>query len=380
MENNERWFASISRQDWSFERRGDQDAARHNEKVKEIIKDNLEGVISDGEIITADPRSKKTIKVPMRSLELPRFRYGDEREGIGMGEGGSQPGDGVGDPGKEAGTDPGEEYYEAELSLQEIQEMVFEDLGLPRIKPKEQKDIPSEIVKYDDVRHNRSPSGLDISRTIMQNMLRNAQDYGVAEIKGISPEDYRVRRWEEDVRPENSAVVIAMADISGSMGDFEKYITRAFCWWTVSFLRTKFPEVELVFISHDTEAQEVTEKQFFSRGTGGGTRCSAPNELALELLQHRYPPTSHNVYPLHFSDGDNQYGDNPRCVDLVQQLLDSEVNQYAYIQIGKTSSSGLLNEYTKNISDERFKGLKITEKEGVLAALKKVFNPEEQED
>jgi sporulation protein YhbH len=385
METNEQWFASVSRQDWSLERRGARDDARHNEKVKEAIQDNLENVISDGSIITADPYSKQVIKVPMRSLELPKFRYGDGSEGIGSGDGSEQPGDVVGQtPGKQAGTgksagdQPGVEYYEAEFTVEEIQQMVFSDLGLPYVKPKEKQEVSSERIIFDDIRKKRSPSNLDIGRTVMQNMMRNAQETGKAEIKNISTDDYRVRMWQEELRPENSAVVIAMADISGSMGDFEKYITRAFCWWTTSFLRSKHPAVELVFVAHDTNASEVTEEQFFSRGTGGGTRCSSANQLALELINNRYSPSRYNVYPLHFSDGDNWSGDNEACISLVQQLLENDINQYAYVQIGKQGESKLLADYKKNITDERFKGLMINSKEGVLSALKTVFKPDER--
>jgi sporulation protein YhbH len=383
MDRHENRLISISRQDWSFNRRGEQDSARHDAKVKQSIIDRLDQVISDGSIITADPHSKKTIKIPMRSLELPRFIYGEEKDGVGSGDGTEQEGQVIGGKpkpgkGKEAGDQPGEEYYETQLTIEEIQEMVFADLGLPRVKPKDANDIESDYVKYDDVRKKRTTSNLDLGRTVMQNIMRNVQETGVAKIGNITSDDYRVRIWEEEKRPENSAVVIAMADISGSMGDNEKYITRAFCWWAVGFLRSKYPKVDIVFVAHDTEASEVTEEQFFGRGSGGGTKCSSANRLARDIINERYPANRYNVYPLHFSDGDNWSGDNEKCVDLVQEMLDNDVNQYAYIQIGATSQSGLLSQYNTDVTDERFKGLIINSKQDVLPALKKVFNPEEK--
>ena len=48
-----------------------------------------------------------------------------------------------------------------------------------------------------------------------------------------------------------------MMDVSGSMGEFEKYIARSFYFWMVRFLRTKYNNVKIVFISHHTEAKEV---------------------------------------------------------------------------------------------------------------------------
>lgn len=378
MESNENRLVGVSRQDWSLERRASRDEARHNEKVKEAIKDNLDSVVSDGSIITADPRSKRIVKVPMKALELPRFKYGKPTEGVGTGKGDGkpQPGDEIGEPGDQ----PGTEYYESEMTIDEIQKMVFEDLELPNIKPRQDPKLEHHQDVFNDIRHKRSPNNLHLGRTVLQNILRNAQETGEAKVSGISTEDFRVRSWEQEKKPENNAVVIAMADISGSMGDFEKYITRAFCWWSVSFLRSKYPKVDIVFVAHDTEAYEVSEEQFFSRGSGGGTKCSSANKMALDLITERYQTSHYNVYPLHFSDGDNWAADNETCVDLVQDILSQDVSQYAYIQINGYARgvSQLLKSYQEGISDERFKGLIINKKEEVLEALKAVFSNKEE--
>jgi sporulation protein YhbH len=381
MDGNENRLVGISRQDWSLERRASRDEARHNEKVKEAIKDNLDSVVSDGAIITADPRSKRIVKVPMKALELPRFKYGKPEDGVGTGtgEGQPKPGDQVGD-GNEAGTEPGEEYYESEMTIDEIQKMVFEDLELPNIKPRQNPVLEHDQDVFNDIRHKRTPNNIHLGRTVMQNILRNAQETGEAKVAGISTEDFRVRTWEQEKKPENNAVVIAMADISGSMGDFEKYITRAFCWWSVNFLRSKYPKVDIVFVAHDTEAYEVSEEQFFSRGSGGGTKCSSANKMALNLIMERYQTSQYNVYPLHFSDGDNYTEDNKTCVDLVHDILDQDISQYAYIQINSYARgvSQLLKSYQDDISDQRFKGLVINKKEDILEALKAVFSNQEE--
>lgn len=380
MKKHEQRNISVSRQDWSFDRRMERDESRHNEKVKEAIRDNLDSVVSDGTIVTADPRSKKTIKVPMRSIELPHIRYGEPKEGIGTGagQGKPKPGDKVGEDPGGAGDKPGQEFYEAELTIEEIQEMVFADLGLPNLRPKGDPNIHDSEIVFNDVRKRRNPTNIDLGRTILQNLLRNAQETGEAKIHRISADDFRVRTWEEEDKPKDSAVVVAMADISGSMGEFEKYVTRAFCWWAVSFLRSKYPSVEVVFIAHDTEAYEVTEEQFFTRGSSGGTKCSSANRKTLELINDRFQTDRYNVYPLHFSDGDNYSDDNPRCVNLVQEMLDNDISYYAYVQIGKTARSQLLEAYNEGIKDDRFKGLIIQHKEDVLKALKQVFAVEQE--
>ena len=66
------YTVSLSKQDWSLHRKGPIDQARHNQKVKEAIKRNLADIVSEEAIITAD--RDKIVKIPIRSLDLPRFR------------------------------------------------------------------------------------------------------------------------------------------------------------------------------------------------------------------------------------------------------------------------------------------------------------------
>lgn len=386
MERNQ-FVPSVSREDWSIGRhRVSRDEERHNEKVKEAIQGHLGDVISDGSIITQDPQTKKIIKVPMKSLELPHIRYGEGGGGIGTGKGtdgggGSQPGQSVPGQGEgEPGDEAGQEYYEAELTIEEIQALVFDDLGLPNIKPKGEKTNESSEYIWNVVRKRRTATNLHMGRTVLQNILRNAQETGVARVHGISQDDYRVRTWEVEEKPKDSAVVLAMADISGSMGEFEKYVTRAFCWWTVSFLRTKYPKVDVVFIGHHTEAEEMTEEQFFTRGVSGGTKCSSANQLALDMMSQRYTPEMYNIYPLHFSDGDNIRADDSVCVGLVNEMLERDISQYAFIEINsrRQTTSNLYDAYENGVSDDRFKNLTIRDKADILPALKHVFSQEEQ--
>src|SRR5690606_3876410 len=131
-------------------------------------------------------------------------------------------------------------------------------------------------------------------------------------------------------------------------------------------------------VAHDTEAYEVSEEQFFTRGMGGGTKCSSANRMALEIINTRYSTDQYNVYPLHFSDGDNWGNDNSDCADLVNQMLKEDINQYAYVQINSRGQrqSQLYKTYAESIKDERYKGIMIDSKDDVLKALKQVFNGE----
>jgi uncharacterized protein len=379
---------SLSKHDWSLHRKGPIDQARHNEKVKEAIKGNLSGIVGEESIITAD--GDKIVKVPIRSLDLPRFRYGDNnKDKVGQGEGGTKVGDVLGEApgqatgpgrGKGAGQVPGVDYYEAEITVDELAALVFEDLGLPFLKPKGRHEIESETVRFNEIRRRGIMSNLDKKRTIAENLRRNAR-LGQPRFNGIVNDDLRFKTWERDVRYETNAVVLAMRDVSGSMGEFEKYITRSFYFWMVRFLRTKYNQVRIVFITHHTEAREVDEDAFFNLGESGGTKVSSAYQLALEIVEERFNPSQWNIYPFHFSDGDN-WGevDNQRCLDLVNQLLGlSNVFGYGEIQEGGRRSLSTLMSTFSHIQDPRFIGVTIASKEEVYPALRQFFSPRDLE-
>lgn len=376
--------AFIHKHDYSLHRRGSQDQERHDEKVRETIKDNIESIITDGSIITADPQSKKVVRIPLRSMELPHIRHKQGDEGIGTGEGigvgdkiGHIPGKGPG-KGKGAGQDKGMEYYEHEFTVEELQRIVFADLGLPYIQPKPTDEMETDKDVFDERRKKRTPTNLDYQATIFENIRRNAAEHGQVKIGGITPDDYRVKTWRKEVKQSNAAVVIAMADISGSMGDAERYLTRSFMWWGTHFLKANYPRVHNVFIVHDTAAEEVDEQAFFERGSGGGTTCSSAYKLTQELIDKKYSPELYNIYLLHFSDGDNYGYDDGTCVSLGNTMLKRGISQFAYVQVGRQGESGLFQAFRSGVKHERYNGLLISGKEDLWPGLKKVFDPTKQ--
>src|SRR5260370_5016524 len=163
-------------------------------------------------------------------------------------------------------------------------------------------------------------------------------------------------------------------DVSGAMCGLEKYIGGSFYFWMGRFLGTKYNNVKIVFISHHTEAKEVTEEEFFTHGESGGTQVSSAYELALQLIHERYNPDDWNIYPFHFSDGDNLPWDNERCVNLVHSLLEvCNIFGYGEIREGHyRSPSTLLSAFAK-IQDPRFISVTLSDKSGVYPALHKFF-------
>ena len=380
---------SIQRNDWSLQRKGIIDQERHKERVKEAIRKNLGSIVSNESIILSD--GKRSVKVPIRSLDEYKFRFDyRKRKHVGQGDGKTKVGDvlaredpqgqGAGGGSGPAGQGPGGEYYEAEVNIDELAALIFEDLHLPFLEEKAKKAMPAKTTRFNEIRRTGVMANLDKRRMILENIRRNAREQKRARFGNVKKEDLRFKTWEEDTRYESNAVVISMMDVSGSMGEFKKYIARSFFFWMVRFLRTKYDNVEIVFISHHTEAKEVTEEQFFTQGESGGTVVSSAYQLALEIIKERFPPSDWNIYPFHFSDGDNYYSDNEEAVRLADELI-STCNLFGYGEIGEEGTSGyrrssgaLLSIFNDRLSrKERFIGVRIDEKEDVYPALKQFF-------
>lgn len=381
---------TISREDWSLHRQGQLDQERHMEKVRESIKRNLPDIVSNESIITSDGR--KVIKVPIRSLNEYRFRYSwDKQQRAGQGDGDTRQGDVIardGDAqagpgqGPGAGDQPGVDYYEAEITLDELGALIFEDLNLPHLDPRKRPDLTTKKHQWNEVRRQGLQSNIDKKRTILEALKRNALA-GKKSIWPIQKEDLRYKTWEDKFEPETSAVVLAMMDTSGSMGEFEKYIARASFYWMVRFLRTRYDNVQILFIAHSTEAREVTEEEFFTKGESGGTRCSSAYELALRLIDERFPVSQYNLYPFHFSDGDNLSSDNPRAVELMSKLCEmSSLVGYGEIDghaLGATyyRASTLYSLFSREIRHPRFVSTVIRDKTEVYQALRTFFGPQQ---
>jgi sporulation protein YhbH len=215
----------VSREDWSLHRKGYQDQTRHQEKVREAIKQNLPDLVTEESIIMSD--GKQIVKVPIRSLDEYRFRFNyNKSKHVGQGDGDSQVGDVLGvDPsaasgpgkGESAGDQAGEDYYEAEVSMEELQSLLFEELELPNLQNKDKKQMTAKEIVFNDIRKKGIMSNIDKKRTILENLRRNATS-GSPGIHHINPDDLRFKTWDEIVKPHSNALIIAMMDTSGSVG------------------------------------------------------------------------------------------------------------------------------------------------------------------
>ena len=384
-ENQNRNFV-VSQENWSLHRKGYQDQQRHMDKVKDAIKNNLPDLISEESIIMSN--GKEVIKIPIRSLDEYKIRYNyGKSKHVGQGQGDSQVGDVVardGKPGnqqaqgqgKKAGDQPGEDYYEAEVSLEDVQSMLFKELELPNLQRKETADILTEKIEFNDIRKKGLMGNIDKKRTILTAIKRNAMK-GKAEISPIHNDDLRFKTWDEVQKPETKAVVLAMMDTSGSMGNFEKFCARSFFFWMTRFLRTKYKTVEIEFIAHHTEAKVVTEEEFFTKGESGGTICSSAYSKALELIEQKYNPVRYNIYPVHFSDGENFSTDNEKCLRLVNELIELS-SMFGYGEVNPNNRYSSLMSTFKKIDNPKFRHYVLRQKKDVYDTLKSFFQKHDE--
>jgi uncharacterized protein len=298
---------------------GRRDALHHRERMRRKITDQLRERIGEEDIIAAGP--EKRIRVPIKGTRRWQFILDRGLEqGVGGGDG--EPGDILGPPGGvpgagEAGLEPGEELYEVWLDMDDVEEMLFSELALPRLKPKQQANAQSTEVVFDDLA--RQGPRIDKKATLRENLARNARR-GRTRLGGIEKPDMRFLSYRERLLPRHKAVIFLAMDVSGSMDAGRKRMARLFFYWCVQFLRRRYDQTEIVFVAHTTEAREVTEEEFFNRAESGGTRVSSAFEEVERIQRERFPAEDWNVYVLHVSDGDNFAADNARALELIGRL------------------------------------------------------------
>jgi uncharacterized protein len=392
------------------------DRLRHRQKVRESIRENIADIIAEESIIGKD--KDRVIKVPLRGIKEYRFVYGENSPGSAQGDGDSQPGQVVGKQGKDggkgderAGDRPGVDYYETDVTLEELIDIMFEDLELPNLERRALREIMSD---YSTKRKGYRKVGirvrLDKRRTARQRVMRvlgtqrrnganNAspeEALEADEADAESPEevdetlptvgalkggtrrrpfhqnDLRYKHIEVDTKEESNAAVICIMDTSGSMDTMKKYLARSFFFLLYQFISTRYRNVEIVFIAHHTEANEVTEGEFFHKGESGGTFISSGYVRALQIIAERYHPSLWNVYAFHCSDGDNFDSDNPAALKSAEELAEI-CNLFGYGEIKPLGSryyeSSMLNVF-RRIQAPNFHTVLIERKEDIWPSFK----------
>jgi uncharacterized sporulation protein YeaH/YhbH (DUF444 family) len=255
--------------------------------------------------------------------------------------------------------------------------MLWQEMGLPRLR-RRTGDALTTVGEAYRSRATEGPMALwDRRRTLYENLKRNARQEGVARLGAFRREDLRFRALASARLPATRAVVIAIRDVSGSMGEWKKQLSRSFFFWTLAFLRRAYPEVSLSFICHHTAAREVDEETFFRLGESGGTKVSSAYDLCRHLIRDRFPPTDWNVYVLHFSDGDNWgEADNRLAREILVRDVLPAVNLFGYAEVRETGRASTLMRLFEELDDERFVAVRMASRDDVLPALREFFRRE----
>lgn len=366
-----------------------EDRRRHKELVKDTIKKNLADILSEESII-GQSKNKK-IKIPIRGLKEYQFIYGKNSNGVGSGDGNQKRGDKIGTDkdgeqgqGKKgAGNNEGEDIYETEITIEDILNYLFEELELPNMNKKKFSEIEVEnsIKRFGYQKKGIRPR-LAKKRTVMEKIKRK-KGY----IKGLKDQnrDESIERFpfkEDDLRyhkiktttkKECNALIACIMDVSGSMTQNKKYLARSFFFLLYQFVKIKYINVDVIFISHTTTGKEVNEHDFFYKAESGGTYISSGYNKALEVINERYDPAVWNIYAFHVSDGDNWADDNERVVLAANNLCDIS-NLFGYVEIGRQSYYNTIKEkLKKDVKKKNFTSASIEYKEDLWPTLKRIL-------
>ena len=341
------------------------------------IRDRKLGDVANGEDLSipskgiAEPRLRHSSNEGRRARVLPGnkdYVTGDQIEkppkgGKGAGKEGSEEGD-------------GEDEFNFTLSRDEFLEMFFEDLELPDLIKTDLRETTSVAYRRAGFARDGTPSNMDVMRTMRNSLgrriaLNRPDKDAVAKLEAeitaleetteptaedrkrltalyeeleelqrrqkivgyIDPVDVRFRQREPVPLPNTQAVMFCLMDVSGSMGEREKDLAKRFFVLLHLFLKRRYERIDVVFIRHTHEAQEVDEETFFYSRQSGGTVVSTALTKMMEVVRERYPTDAWNIYAAQASDGENFSGDSQTCSKLLAEEVIPVCQYYAYVEI-----------------------------------------------
>jgi len=355
-------------------------------RAKAQIRDAVQKSLKDAAV--ADIGKERKIKISTKGTKEPRFRLdpkaAGERDFVLPGNKEFMPGDEIKKPpggsgqgrGKEASdSGEGEDDFEFVMSQDEVLDIFFEDLELPNLVRTTLKETQSKAWRRAGITTAGSPTQINLIRTMrnaqgrrlamrrpslsaveaMQKELEELEALQPSEdtklrisalkeklaraiakrkwVGFIDPVDVRFNSYTEQPIPTSQAVMFCLMDVSGSMGEREKDLAKRFYMLLHLFLRRRYDKVDIVFIRHTHDAQEVDEQEFFYSRQSGGTIVSTALDKMLEVQRERYTTSDWNIYAAQASDGYTQSGDARRCVEMLNNDIMPLCQYYAYIEI-----------------------------------------------
>ena len=91
------------------------------------------------------------------------------------------------------------------------------------------------------------------------------------------------------------------------------------------------------------------------------------------MIEEKYNPALWNIYPFHFSDGDNWSGnDTDECIKLLKEHLLSAANVFCYGQVESEYGSGqFMKDLNERLDDaENLITSQIENKDAIIKSIK----------
>lgn len=340
-----------------------------------------------------------------------QYRVGDKIPGGGGQAQGSGSGDGAG----EGGADE-EDAFRFVLSREEYLSLLFDDLALPELLRKELLQIDETRFRRGGVVRYGNPASVCVTRTFKASIgrriaaeaqhrealeaaeaaLATAREGGVpalveaaqcalqelrrrsADIPFLDPIDLRHRSLVEVQSPCAAAVMFCLMDVSSSMDENRKDLAKRFFTLLYLFLTRKYRKVDLVFIRHTDEAQEVDENTFFNGTQAGSTRVLSALAKMNAIIESRYPASRYNIFGAQASDGDSFGADSAESSGYLHSQLLPLARYFVYAEVGGgpgQSATSLWSAY-RSIESERFNMAAVSARNEVYPALAKLFQKE----
>jgi hypothetical protein len=389
---------------------------RYHKQIREAVSDAVRN-----RNIT-DMEKGDSITIPRRDISEPVFRHGrgGKREIVHPGNKEFVQGDriqrppgGSGGNGSGEASDSGEgmDDFVFQISQSEFLEYLFEDLALPNMVKRQLSGSDSFDTKRAGFSEVGNPNQVNIVRTMRSAQARRMALSGKArkrkrELVALleeMPDDAPGRdALEEELvklnrrlsavpfldefdlkynlhvkvpKPSPKAVMFCVMDVSGSMTQDIKETAKRFFFLLYLFLQKNYEKIDVVFIRHHTQAQEVDEETFFYSRETGGTVVSSALKLMGEIIAERYSPHEWNIYCAQASDGDNWQEDNERCHKALVDAILPMVQYYTYIEIGDREPQGLWRLYEHLMSDyaDRFAIQRVRDNAEIYPVFRELF-------
>ena len=402
--------------------------ARFLRRYKAQIGAAVKKMVSERRI--ADMEQGGDVYLPRKDISEPAFGFGagGDREIVLPGNKTFTRGDRIPRPeggrggggGSQAGHGSDEDAFVFSLSREEFMQVFFDDLELPNLARTTLGRAERPTPVRAGYTTSGSPANLAVIRTLSQSLARRIamrggiagealeieEEFSLAVAAGQQKEAYdlyvklqRLYRREEalpfidDVdlryrhrvmRPEPiaRAAMFCLMDVSASMDEEKKDLAKRFFTLLYLFLTRKYKEVELVFIRHTDDAEEVDEDTFFHDPRTGGTIVLSALELAVEIYQQRFQD-GWNVYAAQASDGDAFGADSARSARFLREKLLPTTRYYTYLELNSPHAperpSALWMEYQViAASSKNFAMKRASQRDQIYPVFHELFRKESQ--